>query len=162
MPPETDRLRKTRIFHVSARVVDILLVEGPADALRHAALDLPLDIARVYGASDVLSGDETQYLHLAGLRIDLDVAELGGEAGCHHAGIYRRLSPQNLYYKTRMLPRSRPVFGKLAAELDEIRDDGLRLASPVDKGQRRDQRRRIQYRTKDDALLSDFSNRGRY
>jgi hypothetical protein len=40
------------------------LVRRPADALRHAALDLPLDIARVDGASDVLSGDETQNLHL--------------------------------------------------------------------------------------------------
>jgi hypothetical protein len=31
-----------------------------------------------------------------------------------------------------------PVFGKPAAELDEIRYRRLRLASPVDKGQRRD------------------------
>src|SRR4029077_6191149 len=40
--------------------------------------------------SDVLSGDETQNLHLAGVRIDLDVAELGGEAGRYRPGVDRR------------------------------------------------------------------------
>ncbi len=55
----------------------------------HAALDLPLDIARMDRASDVLGGDEAEDLHLAGLRIDLDVAELGGEAGRHHGGVHR-------------------------------------------------------------------------
>ena len=72
------------------RVVDVFLVERPADALRDAALDLPLDIARVDGTADVLRGDETQHRHLAGLRIDLDVAELGGEAGRHAVGVDRR------------------------------------------------------------------------
>ena len=63
------------------RVVDVFLVQRPADALRNAALDLPLDIARVDRTADILRGDETQHRHLAGLRIDFDVAELGAEAG---------------------------------------------------------------------------------
>jgi len=58
--------------------------------LRHAALDLPLHIARVDGASNILSGDETQDRHLAGLRIDFNVAELSGEARRHHGGVHRR------------------------------------------------------------------------
>src|SRR5450755_621100 len=37
-------VKEAWIFHVPARVVDVLLVERPADALRHAALDLPLDV----------------------------------------------------------------------------------------------------------------------
>jgi hypothetical protein len=34
-------VKEARIFHVPVRVVDVLLVERPADPLRHAALDLP-------------------------------------------------------------------------------------------------------------------------
>src|SRR5262249_26207394 len=60
-----------------------------ADALGNAALDLSLDIARVDGASDILSGDETQNRYLAGVWIDLDVAELCGEAGRPGGGVHR-------------------------------------------------------------------------
>src|ERR1700730_11046003 len=54
------------------------------------------------------------------------------------------------------------VLGDISTELDEIRNERPRLAAPVDEGQRCDQRRRIQYRTIDNAFLSDFPDRGGY
>jgi hypothetical protein len=62
-------------------------LERPADALRDPTLDLPLDIGRVDRAADILGRDKAQDRHLAGLGVDLDVAELGREAGRHAAGI---------------------------------------------------------------------------
>src|SRR5260221_7869546 len=43
-----------------------------------------LDVAGVDGAADILCRDEAQDLHLAGVGIDLDIAELRG-AGLRHA-----------------------------------------------------------------------------
>ena len=63
-----------------ARVVDVLLVERPADALRHAALDLPLDIARVDRAPTSWAATKAQDRHLAGLGIDLDIAGTGSRS----------------------------------------------------------------------------------
>jgi hypothetical protein len=48
-------------------------------------LDLPLDIGGVDRAADVLRCDKAQDRHLAGLGIDLDIAELGREARRHAA-----------------------------------------------------------------------------
>jgi len=64
-------------------------VQRPADALDDAALDLPLDIGGVDRGADILRGDKAQDRHLAGLGIDLDIAELAGEAGRLAAGVDR-------------------------------------------------------------------------
>jgi hypothetical protein len=68
-------------------IVDVFLVERPADALRDAALDLALDIGGVDRLADILRCDKAQDRHLAGLGIDLDIAELRRETGRHAAGI---------------------------------------------------------------------------
>jgi len=66
----------SRVFEAPLLVVDVFLVERPADALRDPALDLPLDIGGVDRLADVLGRDKAQDRHLAGFGVDLDVAEL--------------------------------------------------------------------------------------
>jgi len=68
-------------------IVDVFLVERPADAPRDAALDLALDIGVVDRLADILRCDKAQDRHLAGLGIDLDIAELRRETGRHAASI---------------------------------------------------------------------------
>jgi len=52
-------------------------------------LNLPLDIGGVDRLADVLRCDKAQDRHLAGLGIDLDIAELRREARRHAASIDR-------------------------------------------------------------------------
>ncbi len=67
------RSRKPALSSRALGVVDVFLVEGPADAVGDAALDLPLDIGGVDRAADILGRDKAQDRHLAGLGIDLDI-----------------------------------------------------------------------------------------
>jgi hypothetical protein len=64
-------------------IVGVFLVERPADALRNITLDLPLDIRGVGGTADITGPNKAHDRHLAGLGIDLDIAELRQEARCH-------------------------------------------------------------------------------
>src|SRR5205807_2124267 len=82
-------VEEARVIEAALGVVDVFLVERPADALDDAALDLTLDIARVDRGADVLGGDEAQDLDRARLRIDLDITELRREAWGLAAGIDR-------------------------------------------------------------------------
>src|SRR5207302_5322607 len=72
-------VEKARIFEASVLVVDIFLVERPADALGNPALHLALDIARMDRPTDILDRGVAQDLDVAGLAIDLDIADMGGE-----------------------------------------------------------------------------------
>ena len=69
-------IEKTRIAQVAVLVVDVFLVERPADALHDAAMDLAFDVGRMYRAANVLRADPAQNLYRTCIRIDLDVAEL--------------------------------------------------------------------------------------
>src|SRR5262249_54525849 len=60
--------------------VDVLLVQRPADALGDAALELPLDVAGMDGAADILHGGIPDHARDAELDIDLDVADMRTEA----------------------------------------------------------------------------------
>ena len=51
-----------------------------ADALRDAAVDLPIDDHRIDDGADVVDRPETDQLDLAGIRIDLDLADVGAVA----------------------------------------------------------------------------------
>src|SRR3546814_2558437 len=48
-------IEESRIIEPAVLVVDVSLIERPADALRHAALDLTLDIVRVDSPADILN-----------------------------------------------------------------------------------------------------------
>src|SRR5262249_30118008 len=61
-------------------VVDIFLVERPADALGDAALDLALDIGGMDRAADILDRGVTQDLDLPRLLVHLDVADMRRKA----------------------------------------------------------------------------------
>ncbi len=74
-------VEEARVIEPPVLVVDVFLVERPADPLRDAALDLALDIARVDRAADVLDRGVAQDLDLARLLVDLDVADTRRKAG---------------------------------------------------------------------------------
>ena len=73
------------VGHLALVVVDVLLVQRPADALHGPALHLPLDVAGMDRLADVLNGGVAQDGHLARLGIDLDVDDVRGE-GAADAG----------------------------------------------------------------------------
>ncbi len=68
-------------------VIDVFLVQGPADALRDAALDLAFDIGGVDRAANILRGDNAQDRDLAGLGVDLDIAERGRKTAALTAAV---------------------------------------------------------------------------
>jgi hypothetical protein len=67
-------------------VVHVLLVERPADALDDPALHLTFHVGGVDRPSGVLGGGVADHLDDPGLRIDLDVADLGRERHPDTAG----------------------------------------------------------------------------
>ena len=81
----------SRVFEAPLLVVDVFLVERPADALRHATLDLALDIGGMDRAADILHGGVAQDLDVAGFAIDLDVANMGCPAGARALRVDRHL-----------------------------------------------------------------------
>jgi hypothetical protein len=60
-------------------VVNVLLVERPADPLGDTTLDLTLNITRMDSPADVLCGGIPKDLYTSGFRIDLDIANVGGK-----------------------------------------------------------------------------------
>src|SRR5207248_8696627 len=75
------------IFEAAVLVVDIFLVERPANALGDPALHLAFDIAGVDRAADILDRRVPQDLDVAGLAVDLDIANMGREARALALGI---------------------------------------------------------------------------
>ena len=68
---------------MAALGVVILLVQPPADALHASALHLALDVARVDGLAGILCNRESQYVHLAGFRVYLDIDQVGRKGPAH-------------------------------------------------------------------------------
>ena len=74
-------VEKARIIQPTLLVVDVFLVERPADALGHAALNLAFDITRMDRSADILRRGVAQHRDMPGLGIDLDIADMGREGG---------------------------------------------------------------------------------
>ena len=74
-------VEETRIAHPAVLVVDILLIQRPADPLHHPSLHLALDVARMDRPAGILGAHETQDGDPADLGVDLHVAELSQEPG---------------------------------------------------------------------------------
>src|SRR5258708_18710494 len=73
-------VEEARVLQMAIPIVDVFLAERPADALRHTALHLALDIGGMYRPADVLYRRVAQNLDVAGLRVDLDIANMRREA----------------------------------------------------------------------------------
>ena len=82
-------VEEARVIELAVGVVDAFLVQGPADALRGAALDLALHVARMDRPADVLERGVADHLDVARLRVDLHVADVGAEAGPRAFGVER-------------------------------------------------------------------------
>src|SRR5215469_11788067 len=63
-------------------IVDVLLVERPADALRHTSLHLALDIGGMDRPAHILDRRVAQSLDVAGLQVDLDIANMRRKSRC--------------------------------------------------------------------------------
>ena len=70
---------EVRVQH-AALAIDDLLGERLAQPLRHAALDLPLDVRRVHGEADVLGHDVRVDADLARLLVDGEIDGVGVKA----------------------------------------------------------------------------------
>src|SRR5579883_658076 len=71
--------RNEIVVEILGAARQILLHEGEADALRDAAMDLPLDLARIDGAADIMRGDDAAKPDGAEAGIDLDLGHLRRE-----------------------------------------------------------------------------------
>jgi len=76
-------------------------------------------------AADILRRNKAQDRHLAGLGVDLDIAELGREAGSHAAGIDRGRSRDRAAGQ-RLLGRQ--LLQRQWREVADIAGSGFRLA----------------------------------
>ncbi len=72
-------VQEAGVGHDALAVVDVLLVQGPADALDGAALHLALDVGGVNGGAAVLHGRVAQDRDLARVGVHRDIHDVGGE-----------------------------------------------------------------------------------
>src|SRR5262249_60984125 len=75
----------------------------PADALRHAALQLALDIAGVNGSPDVLHRGVTDHAHDAELGVDLDVADVRAKAALRALGVELHAGADRAAHRRRLV-----------------------------------------------------------
>src|SRR5258708_38167303 len=68
------------VIDLALLVVDVFLVQRPADALADPALQLAFDIGGMYGAADVLDRGVADHADDAEFDIDLDISDVGAEA----------------------------------------------------------------------------------
>src|SRR5262249_39604152 len=68
------------VQHASFLVIDVFLVQSPANALNDAALHLPFDVARVDRLARILHGRVSQDGDLAGIRVDLNVGDVNAKS----------------------------------------------------------------------------------
>src|SRR5262245_28518643 len=73
-------VEETRVIEQSVGREDALLVDGPTDPLGDTALDLPLHIAWMDGSPNILKCGVAHDPNLAGLWVDLNVANVGGKS----------------------------------------------------------------------------------
>ena len=74
-------VEETRVLEFAVRTVNVFLVERPADALHRAALELTLDVGGMDRLTGILQHGVAQHGDPAGLAVDLDVDQMGAEAG---------------------------------------------------------------------------------
>ena len=72
-------IEEAGIGHFALAVIDVLLIERPADALHAAALHLPFDIAGVNRLADILDRGVTQDRNFTGLRVHLNIDDVRGK-----------------------------------------------------------------------------------
>ena len=72
-------VKETRVCHLAFGIVDVFLVQCPADALHNAALDLPLNVTRMDGFASILRCGVAKNLHLAGILVYLQIDDMGCE-----------------------------------------------------------------------------------
>src|SRR5690348_2079892 len=72
-------IKQSAVTKQSLLVVEVLLIKGPADALRHSPLQLPLDVTWMKCAARILRDRTSQNLHFAGIGIDLYIDTHRGE-----------------------------------------------------------------------------------
>ena len=77
------------VQHPALVVHEVFLVQRPADTLHHAALDLALDVAGVYGPPGVLQSGVAKNSHLARVGVYLHVHDVQPEGVAHAAGVDR-------------------------------------------------------------------------
>ena len=78
-----------RVPHHALVVVEVFFVETPADPLDSAALDLSFDVGGMNRGADGLSGRVAENFDLAGVGVDFDVNDVGGERSAPAFGINR-------------------------------------------------------------------------
>ena len=61
------------IIQPTVLVVNVFLVQRPADALRHAALDLTFHVGGMYCPADILARSKAQDFDMTRVRVDLDI-----------------------------------------------------------------------------------------
>jgi len=69
-------VHERRVDQLSIGAVDDLLAEHLAEPLRDATMGLPVDDHRVDDGADIVDCHVADYRHHAGLRIDLDLADM--------------------------------------------------------------------------------------
>jgi len=94
-------VEKARIFEPPLLVVDVFLIQRPADPLGHPALDLALDIGGVDRAADILHGRIAQDFDVAGFLVDLDIADVRRKAGARTLRVDRHLGTDRAAGPTR-------------------------------------------------------------
>jgi len=83
-------IEEARIIHLAILVVDVFLVERPADTLGNAALHLALHIGGVDRAADILERRVAHDPHDTEFDIHLDIADVRGEAALGAGGVELR------------------------------------------------------------------------
>ena len=73
-------IQQAEVHQTTFLVVEVLLVDCPADALHHSALHLTFDVAWMDGLADILQRGVAQYLHLARLGIHLHICYVDRES----------------------------------------------------------------------------------
>src|SRR5439155_24625261 len=103
-------------------VVDVLLVERPADTVGPPALAVTIDIARMDRAADILHRGVAQDLDVARLLVDLDVADMRGKAGPRTLRVDRHLRTDR--------PAGAPRFERDLGERQRLEAAGVGTGRP--------------------------------
>ncbi len=80
-------IQEAWILQLAVGVVDVFLVQRPADALHRTTLILALDVIWMDRLAGVLYGQITQHRGLAGFGIDFDIGNMDTKAGTRTFGI---------------------------------------------------------------------------
>ena len=85
-------VQEAGVFHLPLVVKVVFFVQGPTDALDHAALHLAFHVAGVDGLAGVLDGGVVEDGHLARLGVRLHVDDVGAESAARALGVHTDLA----------------------------------------------------------------------